>query len=172
MMDDDELIHPNVIERGIHICQYKATPNLYLKWFIYNHYPPSQIWKKPAQNFIQLWFKIKPYTLHFPWLSPQLHIVNMSKQSIKDLDRNSRELYSCSCLLCIIKRRRHESHLMATPPPPPHQNYLFTWHWVKNIVVFVKINHQFHIETLIKLQHILIKLFTWSGELSFNIICI
>ncbi len=59
--------------------------------------------------------------------------------------------------------------LLASPPP---QNYLFTWHWVKNLVVFFKINHQFHIETLIKLQHVLIKLFTWSGELSFNIICI
>ncbi len=31
MMDDDESIHPNLIKRGIHICQYKATPNLYFK---------------------------------------------------------------------------------------------------------------------------------------------
>ncbi len=31
MMCDNKSIHPNVIERGIHIHQYKATPNLFLK---------------------------------------------------------------------------------------------------------------------------------------------
>ncbi len=37
---------------------------------------------------------------------------------------------------------------------------------------FIKTNHQFHIETLIKLQHAHIKLIALSGELSFNIKCI
>ncbi len=31
IMDDNKSIHPNVIERWIHIHQYKATPNLYFK---------------------------------------------------------------------------------------------------------------------------------------------
>ncbi len=37
---------------------------------------------------------------------------------------------------------------------------------------FIKTTHQLHIEMLIKLQHIHIKIFTFSGELSFNIKCI
>ncbi len=37
---------------------------------------------------------------------------------------------------------------------------------------FIKTNHQLHIEMLIKLQYVHIKLFALSGELSFNFKCI